>query len=326
MAEETLASEASNDGSHVTEPQEYAHSGRNDSVIGPLPTEGYRIFDARPSVDTIANNDPYTSFPKLVSDESNAPRRLLADAGTFTAKYWSRMMLVFVPIALAAPYLGLDDSAVFVFNCLAIIPLADVLCQATDHVASYMGETTGALVNVTMGNLTELVIFILLVPSTLKLATDDLTTARKMVDLSRATSIVLIVVYFLYLWTQIRSEKYAYKPLIQLDDPEEPEMVDSTMIGLIILPIVGNAAELVSSIIFASRKQTDLAFAVSIGSAIQIALFVTPLIVLIAWGIDRDMTLHFTAFESIALAASSVLFLMLVFDNRIASYFIVDAE
>ena len=81
-------------------------------------------------------------------------------------------------------------------------------------------------------------------------------------------------------------------------------------------PIVGNAAELVSSILFASRKQTDLAFAVSIGSAIQIALFVTPLVVLIAWGIDRDMSLQFTAFESVALAVSSVLFLMLVFDNR----------
>lgn len=92
--------------------------------------------------------------------------------------------------------------------------------------------------------------------------------------------------------------------------------ISKTMVGLIILPIVGNAAELVSGILFASRKQMDLAFAVSIGSAIQIALFVTPLVVLIAWGIDRDMSLHFTAFESVALAASSVLFLMLLFDSR----------
>lgn len=68
-------------------------------------------------------------------------------------------MLAFVPFGLAAPYMSLDDSAVFILNCLAIIPLADVLCQATDSVASYVGETTGALVNVTMGNLTELIIF-----------------------------------------------------------------------------------------------------------------------------------------------------------------------
>lgn len=245
-----------------------------------------------------------------------------------------------------------------------------------------------------------------------------------MINLSRATSIILILVYILYLWTQISSERFAYKPLIQLEDPESSDMVDSvelgranshrrtlsypraslasppllslsdsksydscnssiadtayctsavsvmsklsatidafrasvwvqrltpvilliistalisvcsenlvsrvdhfvahspiskTMVGLIMLPIVGNAAELVSGILFASRKQMDLAFAVSIGSAIQIALFVTPLVVLIAWAIDRDMSLLCTAFESVALAASSVLFLMLVFDSR----------
>lgn len=92
--------------------------------------------------------------------------------------------------------------------------------------------------------------------------------------------------------------------------------ISKTTVGLVILPIVGNAAELISGIFFASRKQMDLAFAVSIGSAIQIALFVTPLIVLIAWGIDRDMSLQFTALESVALVASSVLFLTLVFDSR----------
>lgn len=68
-------------------------------------------------------------------------------------------MFIFVPFGLAAPYMDLDNSAVFILNCLAIVPLADVLCQATDSVSSYMGDTTGALVNLTMGNLTELVIF-----------------------------------------------------------------------------------------------------------------------------------------------------------------------
>ena len=101
----------------------------------------------------------YISSSARTSDDTNTPRRLLSRTGRFTAKYWSRMMLVFVPLGLAASYMNLDDSAVFVLNCLAIIPLADILCQATDHIASYMGETTGALVNVTMGNLTELVIF-----------------------------------------------------------------------------------------------------------------------------------------------------------------------
>lgn len=72
-------------------------------------------------------------------------------------------MLVFAPAGIAAPYLGCNDSVVFVLNCFAIIALADVLCRATDEVASFLGETTGALVNVTMGNVTELAIFMYVV-------------------------------------------------------------------------------------------------------------------------------------------------------------------
>jgi hypothetical protein len=56
MAEVFMASEASNNESPFVEPQnDYHDSGRNDSVIGPLPTEGYRIFDARPTVECIIN-------------------------------------------------------------------------------------------------------------------------------------------------------------------------------------------------------------------------------------------------------------------------------
>lgn len=68
-------------------------------------------------------------------------------------------MLIIVPFGLAAPYVGFDDTSIFVLNCFAIIPLADLLCQATEEIAAHMGETMGALVNVSMGNLTEMVIF-----------------------------------------------------------------------------------------------------------------------------------------------------------------------
>lgn len=69
-------------------------------------------------------------------------------------------MLVFVPVGIIAANTGCNDSVVFMLNCLAIIPLADVLCRATDDIAVFLGETTGALVNITMGNATELVIFV----------------------------------------------------------------------------------------------------------------------------------------------------------------------
>ena len=63
-----------------------------------------------------------------------------------------------MPLGIIAPRVDVSDLWVFVLNSLAIIALADVLCRATDDVASYLGETTGALLNITMGNVTELVI------------------------------------------------------------------------------------------------------------------------------------------------------------------------
>jgi Ca2+:H+ antiporter len=104
--------------------------------------------------------------------------------------------------------------------------------------------------------------------------------------------------------------------LESIDHVVDHSPFSKTTVGLIILPLVGNAAELVSGIMFASRKQMDLAFAVSIGSAIQMALFVTPLMVLVGWGIGREMSLHFTLFESISLIASTVSFSSLVLDDR----------
>ena len=92
--------------------------------------------------------------------------------------------------------------------------------------------------------------------------------------------------------------------------------VSKTMVGLIILPLVGNAAELVSGIMFASKRRMDLAFAVSIGSAIQIALFVAPLVVLIGWGMGREFGFQFTRGEGVVLVGSVVMFAGLGWEGR----------
>jgi Ca2+:H+ antiporter len=92
--------------------------------------------------------------------------------------------------------------------------------------------------------------------------------------------------------------------------------ISKTMVGLIILPVVGNASELISGTMFAYRKQMDLAFAVCIGSAIQMALLVAPLVVLLGWTLGREMSLNFSLFEAITLVASTVMFFSLVFDER----------
>ncbi|OIW23957.1 hypothetical protein CONLIGDRAFT_649278 [Coniochaeta ligniaria NRRL 30616] len=92
--------------------------------------------------------------------------------------------------------------------------------------------------------------------------------------------------------------------------------VGEIFIGLIILPIVGNAAEHVTAITVAMKNKMDLAIGVAVGSSIQIALFVTPLIVVIGWAMGRDMSLYFTLFEFACLFVSAFIVNFLVLDGR----------
>lgn len=92
--------------------------------------------------------------------------------------------------------------------------------------------------------------------------------------------------------------------------------VGEMFIGLIVLPIVGNAAEHVTAITVAMKNKMDLAIGVAVGSSIQIALFVTPLIVIIGWCMDRQMTLYFTLFETVCLFVSTFIANFLVLDGR----------
>lgn len=98
-------------------------------------------------------------------------------------------------------------------------------------------------------------------------------------------------------------------------------LVDSTgisqaFIGLIILPIVGNAAEHVTAVTVASKNKMDLAIGVALGSSIQIALFVTPVIVLLGWCLNTEMSLYFSLFETISLFASAFIVNYLMLDGR----------
>jgi Ca2+:H+ antiporter len=72
---------------------------------------------------------------------------------------WVNVLLVFVPVGIAVEALGLNPAVVFAMNAVAIIPLAGILSHATECVASRLGDTVGALINVTFGNAVELIIF-----------------------------------------------------------------------------------------------------------------------------------------------------------------------
>jgi len=70
------------------------------------------------------------------------------------------VLLIFVPFALLAAPLGFTAAAVFVLCCLAILPLAGLLGDATEQVALHTNETLGGLLNATFGNATELIVAI----------------------------------------------------------------------------------------------------------------------------------------------------------------------
>lgn len=92
--------------------------------------------------------------------------------------------------------------------------------------------------------------------------------------------------------------------------------VSEAFIGLIILPIVGNAAEHVTAVTVASKNKMDLAIGVAVGSSIQIALFVTPVIVLLGWILQKDMSLYFSLFETVSLFVTAFVVNFLVLDGR----------
>ena len=101
-----------------------------------------------------------------------------------------------------------------------------------------------------------------------------------------------------------------------IDYMVEETGLSQAFIGLIILPIVGNAAEHVTAVTVASKNKMDLALGVALGSSIQIALFVTPLIVLLGWILNTEMSLYFSLFETISLFASAFIVNYLVLDGR----------
>lgn len=92
--------------------------------------------------------------------------------------------------------------------------------------------------------------------------------------------------------------------------------ISAAFVGLIILPIVSNAAEHITAVTVASKNKMDLAIGVAVGSSLQIALFVTPVIMILGWILSKEISLYFTIFETISLFVSAFLVNYLVLDGR----------
>jgi Ca2+:H+ antiporter len=330
--------------------------------------------------------------------------------------------LGFIPVSIAAQFLGWGDLIVFVTAALAIIPLAGWMGTATEEIAVVLGPSLGGLMNATFGNATELIIAVFALRAGLvnvvkssitgsiignlllvmglamllgglkfKEQTFQPTIARlnasamnvaviaillpTAVDftssgiaepvlqkLSIAVAVVLMLVYGLTLLFSMKTHSYLYDVGIAAEDIE-PEgwaieaeansgnetkahadkadsnghgevhkpnltlwigvLIAATLVvaveseflvgtlevaskqlglselftGVIILPVIGNAAEHATAVTVALKNKMDLSLTVAVGSSMQIALFVGPLLVIIGALMGQPMDLDFNNFE-----------------------------
>ena len=93
--------------------------------------------------------------------------------------------------------------------------------------------------------------------------------------------------------------------------------ISKTFVGLILLPIVGNAAEHATAVTVACKDKMDLAIGVAVGSSMQVALLVIPFVVILGWIMGNDMmTLQFDGFQIAILFVSVLLVNYLIQDGK----------
>ncbi|KAJ5479552.1 hypothetical protein N7530_005061 [Penicillium desertorum] len=326
---------------------------------------------------------------------------------------YSNLLLPFVFLGIIAGSLGWDDSICFVFNFLAILPLAALLSFATEELAKSVGQTVGGLINATFGNAVEMIVGItavrqgeisivqssmvgsilsgnllilgvslfcggyakdvvkcdvdvsgilsslmvvssatLIIPSVLysTIPSKSHEVEASVLSLSRAASVVLLTFYLVYLYFQLKSHSELF-----VDDKQEEEeervlgpwsasiililatlgvtvcsdrLVDSVdgfvdkwhmsraFIGLIVVPIVGNAGEFNTVINSSIKGNMDLAIGVIVGSTLQIALFVSPFLVMCGWIIGQPMSLRYSPFETVVFFLSVIVMDCLIRGGR----------
>lgn len=87
-------------------------------------------------------------------------------------------------------------------------------------------------------------------------------------------------------------------------------------VGIIIIPLVGNVAEHFAAVTVAIKNKMDLSLSIAIGSSLQIALFVAPLLVFISLFMGNPMALEFNSFEVVAMLAASFIASLVSLDGE----------
>jgi Ca2+:H+ antiporter len=92
--------------------------------------------------------------------------------------------------------------------------------------------------------------------------------------------------------------------------------ISEHFIGIILLPIVGNACEHAAAVRFAVQDKLGLSVGIAVGSSTQIALFVVPLSVICGWIMGQPMDLNFGSLNSSLITLSVIVVLSMVVDGQ----------
>ncbi len=101
-----------------------------------------------------------------------------------------------------------------------------------------------------------------------------------------------------------------------LESTVEEVGLSKLFVGLIVVPIIGNAAEHSSAIFLAAKDKMDVSIEIAIGSSTQLALFVAPMLVFASLLVGHPMDFIFTGLEIAAVAFSSAILAFIALDGR----------
>ena len=199
------------------------------------------------------------------------------------------------------------------------------------------------------GSLLLLAVMVLVVPTVFHSAVGGDAGNTGVENLSHIAAVILLALYGLFLLFQFKTHVHLFATEGQHN--EEPEMTQRNailllvlatilvswmaeilvrsvefaaadvglphlFIGVILLPLFGNAAEHFTAISVAAKNKMDLSFAIAVGSSTQIAVFVAPLMVLIAWALGVPLTFEFGKLETVSVFLAVMIVNLIAADSK----------
>jgi len=193
-----------------------------------------------------------------------------------------------------------------------------------------------------------LAVIALCIPAVFSLGGENIRPSEQDIErLSDGMAVVLIVLYALYLIFTLRSGDSSHKQeahkassmklslaigllagstiaivvmsevLVGAIAPTaESWGLTELFIGVMLIPLVGNIAEHFVAVQVAAANKMDLSLGIAVGSGLQIALFVTPVLVLAGWALGTPMTLVFNSYELMGLIAASLIAVLISVDGE----------